>query len=54
MIAVEICLYIITKLSGVFSAVSFVTDPANFTHGDNILTVIHISDDCRYDSMNDK
>ena len=54
MIAVEICLYIITKLSGLFSAVSFVNDPANFPHGDNILSVIHISDDCRYDSMNDK
>lgn len=39
MIAVEICLYIITKLSGLFSAVSFVTDTAKITNGDNILMV---------------
>ena len=39
-IAVKISLYISTKLLGLFSAVSFVTESANISNGENILMVI--------------
>ena len=47
-------MYISTTLLGLFSAVSFVTESANITNGDNIFMVLFIYDDCRYDSLNDK